>query len=198
MIAMVTMLIFVLLFSALVIYEKYNDFEKETDFVRQSYIDKQKKSVNFDINRVINYIQYEYEHKDSKIDNETFELKIVDTIEHLYGREDGTGYIFIYDFNGTKISDPIYDKDIGQNLYHIKDSDGVEIIKELISIAKTKDKRFLQYRWRKPMTGQIMLKLSHSKVFQPWHWIVGTGFYLDEVEKLIQTQRKALKKRLIQ
>jgi len=196
-IGMFIMLIFVLLFTTLVIYEKYNNFEIETKSLQQSYISKQKKSVNFNINRVLKYIQYEYEHREKSIDNKKLKLKIVDTIEHLYGREDGTGYIFIYDFNGTKISDPIYSKDIGQNLYNIKDSNGVEIIKELITIAKNQDKRFLKYRWRKPISGQITLKLSHSKAFIPWGWIIGTGFYLDEVEKLIQTQRKALKKRLI-
>ena len=198
MMAMFTMLIFVLLFTTLVIYEKYNDFEKETTTLRQSYINKQKKSVNFDINRVVHYIQYEYEHRENSLNDEQLKLKIVDTIEHLYGREDGTGYIFIYDINGTKISDPIWSEDRGKNLYTIQDIHGVKILIELIQIATTADERFLKYTWKKPTTGELSLKLSHAQSFHPWGWIVGTGFYLDEVEKLIQSQRLALKKRLIQ
>jgi len=197
MVAMFTMLFFVLLFTTLVIYEKYNNFERETNSLRQSYISKQKRSVNFDIDRVVNYIQYEYEHREKSVDNEKLKLKIVETIEHLYGREDGTGYIFIYDVNGTKISDPIWSEDRGENLYTIQDIDGVEILKELINITQTADKRFLQYTWKKPTTGKLSLKLSHAKAFLPFGWIVGTGFYLDEVEKLIQVQRLSLKKRLI-
>jgi signal transduction histidine kinase len=196
MVAMFTMLFFVLLFTTLVIYEKYNNFENEINSLRQAYIDKQKKSVNFDIDRVLNYIQYEYEHKKLITDDE-FKLRIVDTIEHLYGREDGTGYIFIYDINGTKISNPIWSEDREKNLYNIQDIHGVEILKELIQIAQTSDERFLEYTWKKPTTGELSLKLSHAKTFLPFKWIVGTGFYLDEVEKLIQVQRLSLKKRLI-
>ena len=84
-------------------------------------------------------------------------------IEHLYGREDGTGYIFIYDFSGIKISDPIWSHDISK------------ILQELIQIAKNNDNDFVEYTWKKPttkeydalndavMTVMIYLKLQHSK-----------------------------------
>ena len=195
--AMLIMLVFVLLFTTLVIYEEYNDFDRESSFLRQAYIDKQKKRVHFDINRIINFIEYEYTHRDISLDEEQLKLKVIDTIEHLYGREDGTGYIFIYDFYGVKISDPSWSKDIGKNLLEIKDIHGIEVLKRLINIAKTESDEFVQYTWRKPTTGELGLKLSYAKSFKRWHWIIGTGIYLDEVERIIDADKKALKKRLI-
>jgi signal transduction histidine kinase len=197
LVAMLIMLLFVLLFTTLLIYEKYSDFEKDSNSLRKTYIQKQKETVYFDINRVMNYIQYEYDNQDKLMDEEELKLKVVDTIEHLYGREDGTGYIFIYSFSGIKISDPIWSEDIGENFYTIKDMNGIELLKELITVAKNHDDSFVQYTWKKPTTEELALKLSHAKAFEPWDWIVGTGIYLDEVEKFIDADRVALKKRLI-
>ncbi|MFB2607157.1 histidine kinase, partial [Rhizobium phaseoli] len=38
-----------------------------------------------------------------------------------------------------------------------------------------------QYKWQKPSTGQIADKLSFVVSLDKWHWVVGTGVYLDDV-----------------
>ncbi|MGO8070759.1 cache domain-containing protein, partial [Rhizobium leguminosarum] len=38
-----------------------------------------------------------------------------------------------------------------------------------------------QYKWQKPSTGQIADKLSFVVSIDKWHWVVGTGVYLDDV-----------------
>lgn len=196
-VAMFIMLIFVLLFTMLVIYEEYNDFDRESSFIRVAYIKKQKETIKFDVNRILNFIEHKYKNRDISISESILKLEIIDTIEHLYGRKDGTGYIFIYNFNGTKLSDPIQPNNIGKNLYHFKDLDGVEVIKNLIYISQKQDGGFVQYRWTKPITSKNTLKISYAKSFNRWNWMVGTGVYLDEVEKLISADKIALKKRLI-
>ena len=47
------------------------------------------------------------------------------------------------------------------------------------------------------MTEVPTAKISYAKAFKPWNWMVGTGVYLDEVEKLISIEKIALKKRLV-
>lgn len=196
MVVMSIMLTSVLLFITFVIYQEYNEFDRESSLLRQSYLEKQKKTINFDVNRVLSFVKYEYENRDLSMDEKTLKQRIIDTIENLYGREDGTGYIFIYDFSGVKISDPIWPYDVGENLYHLVDVNGVEVIHELIDIAKNNDNRFVKYTWRKPRSEHESLKVSHAKAFEPWQWMIGTGIYLDEVEKLIDDDKEALKKRL--
>ena len=70
------------------------------------------------------------------------------------------------------------------------------VIKDLIDISRTKEGGFVEYQWLKPTTGLLSPKISYAKSFEPWGWMVGTGVYLDEVEKLIQNQRETLKNRL--
>ncbi|CAA6799220.1 MAG: Unknown protein [uncultured Sulfurovum sp.] len=195
-VVMSIMLISVLSFITYVIYEEYNEFDREASLLREFYIKKQKKTVSFDTNRVLNFIKHKYENRDLSIDEETLKRTIIETIENLYGREDGTGYIFIYDFSGVKISDPIWPYDVGKNLYDLTDVNGVQVIKELITVAKTNDDNFVEYTWRKPGSAYDSLKVSHAKAFKPWKWMIGTGIYLDEVEKFIDEDQETLQKRL--
>ena len=112
--AMTLMSLFVILFIFLVIYEEYNDFEREASNLRREYIQKQKQNIKYDVNRVVSFIQHSY--KEKYIDKSIIKKQTIDAIEYLYGRPDGTGYIFIYDFNGTNLCDIFQPNIKGQNL----------------------------------------------------------------------------------
>jgi len=194
---MFIILLFVMLFAFLVIYEEYNDFDKEVVSMRKDYIHEQKEIISFDTNRVVSYIEYVYKNRRDHLPEQELKEEVLNTIEQLYGRQDGTGYIFIYDFNGTNLSDPLNLDNKGKNLLHFKDPNGIYVIKDLISVSKNKKGGFVEYMWKKPVTGIPTAKISYAKAFEPWSWMVGTGVYLDEVEKLISIEKKALKKRLV-
>jgi methyl-accepting chemotaxis protein len=45
---------------------------------------------------------------------------------------------------------------------------------------------YVSYYWPKPLPGggvtkELYPKLSFVKKFEPWHWVIGTGVYIDEV-----------------
>lgn len=196
-ISMSVMLIFVLLFTFLLIYEEYNDFDKEALTFRKNYIQEQKSLISFDVNRVLNFIAHRYSQTKLAKSEKQLKAETLRAIEYLYGQQDGTGYIFIYNHEGVKLSDPMQTHNIGQNLYHFQDSTGVQVIKELIDISKTKDGGFVNYKWIHPISKKEASKISYAKSFEPWGWMIGTGVYLDEVEKLILIEKESLKKRLI-
>ncbi|MEW5763261.1 MAG: cache domain-containing protein, partial [Bacillota bacterium] len=52
---------------------------------------------------------------------------------------------------------------------------------------------FVQYYWPKPGEDQTVgyPKLSYVKLFKPWNWVVGTGFYVDEVDREVAAAREA-------
>jgi len=194
---MFIILIFVLLFALLLINDEYNDFDKEATSLRKEYTEEQKNTIVFDTNRVLKFISHAYKNNRKFLDEEYLKSQVLNAVEQLYGRQDGTGYIFIYDFNGINLSDPLGLHNIGKNLYHFKDSNGVEVIKDLIDISQKQEGGFVEYMWTKPVTEIETSKISYAKAFKPWGWMVGTGVYLDEVEKLISAKKLELKNRLI-
>lgn len=197
-IGMLAMLMVIIVFSAIVAYKEYQNFEIEAERMHAEFIQKQKDTIVFDTTRVLNFIYDAYEYRDKKQDEEAVKKQILHAIEELYGRQDGTGYIFVYDFNGVALSDPVQRQNIGKNLYDTQDTNGVMVIKDLIDVSRTKEGGFVEYQWLKPTTGSLSPKISYAKSFEPWGWMVGTGVYLDEVEKRIQTQRDILKNKLNQ
>lgn len=201
-VSMFLMLLFVTLFIVGFIYQEHRDFDKEAQVIRENYIKKEQEIITFDTNRVLRFIEHKYNEKkafgNGSIENEeAFKKEILSSIEYFYGRKDGTGYIFIYNDKGVKLSDPIQPHNIGENLYDFKDSNGVQVIKELIDISKMPKGGFVNYTWMNPLTAKEGSKFSYAIFFKPWNWMIGTGVYLDEIEKLIATEKEQLKKRLI-
>jgi methyl-accepting chemotaxis protein len=46
---------------------------------------------------------------------------------------------------------------------------------------------YVSYYWTKPLPGggvtkELYPKLSFVKKFEPWHWVIGTGVYIDDVD----------------
>jgi signal transduction histidine kinase len=195
-IGMLMMFTVIIIFTSIVAYKEYQNFDNEAKSMQSSFIQKQKDSIVFDTMRVLDFIRDTYEHRNVEQDEGILKKQILHAIEQLYGRQDGTGYIFIYDFNGIVLSDPVQKQNIGRNLYDTTDTNGVMVIKDLIDISQKEEGGFVEYQWLKPTTGTLSPKVSYAKSFEPWGWMVGTGVYLDEVEKHIQDQRNILKERL--
>lgn len=197
-VAMLMMFVVIIIFTSIVAYKEYQNFDNEAKSMQSSFIQKQKDTIVFDTTRVLGFINNAYKHRNVQQDEQILKKQILHAIEQLYGRQDGTGYIFIYDFNGIVLSDPVQKQNIGKNLYDTRDTNGVMVIKDLIDISQKKEGGFVEYQWLKPTTGTLSPKISYAKSFEPWGWMVGTGVYLDEVEKHIQDQRNILKERLNQ
>jgi len=195
---MLIMFIVIILFSTIVAYKEYQNFDREAQSIQTEFIQNQKDTIVFDTMRVLGFIKSLYDNRSQTEDEAMLKKQIIHAVEELYGRPDGTGYIFIYDFNGTVLSDPVQRQNIGKNLYQTTDTHGVMVIKDLIDISRKKEGGFVEYQWLKPTTGLLSPKISYAKSFEPWGWMVGTGVYLDEVEKHIQIQRDILKNRLNQ
>ncbi|HET7833205.1 MAG TPA: cache domain-containing protein [Gallionella sp.] len=90
------------------------------------------------------------------------------------------GYFFVYDSNGKNLAHPRQPELVGQNLWNMRDRNGMVIIQQLIATAQSGG-GFLRYVWRKPSTGQETDKLSYVVMLERWGWVLGTGIYLDDV-----------------
>jgi len=115
--------------------------------------------------------------------------KIKKTIRQMrYGKD---GYFFIYDYQGVnQVLGPKPELE-GKNLYNMKDAAGKYFLQQIIHDAREGD-GYTQYTWNKPSIKQDVQKLSYTSTLDKYQWILGTGFYIDDVDMALQQQLVAL------
>ncbi len=62
-------------------------------------------------------------------------------------------------------------------------------------VTKTQGYGFVKYCWPKLGLPEntCFSKMSYVKLFYPWHWIVGSVFYLDNINKEVESYVKRRK-----
>ena len=112
-------------------------------------------------------------------------------IGHLRFGVDNQDYFFIIDGNSNIIMHPIKPELNGKNMAGFKDPSGKELFSEMAQVGKTQGQGFVSYMWAKPGEDKPQPKRSYVRMFKEWGWIVGTGVYIDDIEKKMVQQRKA-------
>ncbi len=94
---------------------------------------------------------------------------------------DEEGYLFTYKTDGTRINVPINKSQNGKNFIDLKDPNGVPFIRDLIDAAR-KGGGFVLYHFEKAGAG-VQPKLSYAQLVPGTDVIIGTGVYIDGVDK---------------
>jgi len=115
------------------------------------------------------------------INDEQKKVEVASYLRSIVFEESKDGYIFVYQYDGESIAHQASPELEGQNLYNLKDSNGVLVIKGLIEQAKVGG-GYIEYMWEKPSKNMEVTKLSYAKSIDKFQWMVGTGFYIDDIK----------------
>ena len=104
------------------------------------------------------------------------------------------GYIFVINYDSIYLSHIRKDY-IGQNAIKNNDTVGIQkVIENLIEISKKGEGFYSYIQNKKPDNEQAMRKTSFVKGIDNWSWMVGTGFYEDDMQKAINDKKEELNK----
>ena len=106
------------------------------------------------------------------------------------------GYFWIMNEDMYLLMHPISTK-IQGDTSNFKSVDNKAIFDVMKNIYETKESGFLDYVWLNPKTGKDEQKISYIEPVKHWGWILGTGFYLSDLDKSIQIEKDELKASLI-
>lgn len=106
----------------------------------------------------------------------------IETIRHY--RYAGTEYFWINDLEGQMIMHPINTALDQTNVLGMQDPDGKYLFAEMVEIVKAKGSGIVGYQWPKPGFEAPQPKMSYVKAFEPWGWVIGTGFYVDDLKAI--------------
>jgi len=113
-------------------------------------------------------------------------LDLISTI-----RYDQDNYFFAFDYNCTMLAHPYIAK--GSDMRDVTDIKGDPIVPRLLQVARSDGEGFTHYWWQRPgENSNPVEKLSYSKDFPQWQFVITTGVYLDDIEKEVANRKKAL------
>ena len=112
--------------------------------------------------------------------------KLYETLRRFhYGNND---YIWVADYDGVFVSHP--DPRLhGENAVLERDQDGQPVILHILAVARSQGEGYYRYDWRRLGEQEAIPKISYFKDFPEWGFVVGTGVYLDDVERDVQRRQ---------
>ncbi|MCK5074955.1 MAG: cache domain-containing protein, partial [Calditrichia bacterium] len=165
-------------------------------FHKNAMIDARKEELMNVVTLAINSIQSYYSmYKKGIINEKTAKLLAMNELKK-FRYKNGTGYIWINDtgkpyphmvmhptlpeLDGKIMDSPEYNCALGKdiNLFHA-----------FIDVTEKFGEGYVHYLWPKPTNEGLtekQPKLSYVRLFKHWNWIVGSGLYMDDIEKEVE------------
>jgi len=183
------------------ISDEYGRFQNEVILLRNEFSESQKTLIRNEVEKAVDFIRYSKstaeERLKTEIKNRT--CQAVAIASNIYNENksintdaeirkmikdalrpirfnQGRGYYFAADSRGTELL-------FSENPKSDVRWDDIEIAK-----IKMVGEGFFQYTRTKPGGKGDFSKIVYIRYFEPYQWVIGTGEYLDDVEKDIQNE----------
>ena len=133
---------------------------------------------------------YKYnQFRDGKISEAQARREALEEMRHLrYGNND---YVWVADYKSVLISHPDPELD-GADFSQVKDIYGNLIVPPMVAVARKNFEGYTSYWWRRLGEEAPIEKLTYSRHFPQWEWVIGTGVYIDDVEAEVARRKEAM------
>ena len=109
----------------------------------------------------------------------------IDAVRNMrYGAQE---YFWINDQHPRMIMHPTRPALEGQDLTGFLDTMGKPLFIEMRDVVSRTGAGFVHYWWPKPDQTQAQPKVSYVQGFPPWGWIIGSGQYVDDIDRAVWT-----------
>ncbi|MFH1028063.1 MAG: methyl-accepting chemotaxis protein [Pseudomonadota bacterium] len=85
----------------------------------------------------------------------------------------------------------------GKSRLDIKDQKGKFLIREIIENGRREGGGYTDYWFPKAGSDTPMPKRSYSLEFKPWGWVVGTGNYVDDIDKIMDEHKNTARRSFV-
>lgn len=179
-------LVLISFFTFIIIDNAHNELQEKIKTLKSDYTNNQKELIRNDVVSVINFIKYYHQENKDRKSEEQIKKELLIALGQMRKFDNINNYIFIYNFDGTSIHNPISKNNIGKNLFEYKDEEGKSVVKDLINVSKRYLGGEVEYIWYKPDINANAKKISYAKSYDEWEWTIGKGVYLNEIDKLVE------------
>lgn len=211
---LITILIIAPTIGIVWIWSQYEQKSDEIKKIKTRYITIQEKRLVNDIENIFQFIDYKRSNTEKRVRKiikdqvhsayslaahiygmqkeilpiEEINFRIKETLRPIRW-DNGTGYFFIFDYDGLEQLNADRPDMEGINLINVKDLEGKLLVKGMIELVLKNDSGFYSYHWSKPgKKDSSYKKMTYVKNFKPAGWVIGAGYYLEDMEETIKKE----------
>jgi methyl-accepting chemotaxis protein len=185
-----------IILSGAMIYRNIQTYNKLLSIERQTLNDDYNVKIKEEVQIAISMIDAIYKKtKTGELTLAEAKKQSADLLRSLrYGKN---GYFWADTTEGLNIV-LLGSKTEGTNRLNSRDVKGKYLIKDIIANGEKKNGGYTDYWFPKPGATLSSPKRAYSKLYAPFNWVIGTGNYIDDIDKIMATKEVALKADLMQ
>jgi methyl-accepting chemotaxis protein len=107
-------------------------------------------------------------------------------------RYGGTEYFWVNDLSTRLLMHPYLPAMLGKDLTGYRDAEGKAVFVDIVKLARDKGEGFISYLATRPGETTPLPKQSYVKLFAPRGWVVGTGVYVEDIDKEVMGLQQRL------
>ncbi len=163
------------------------------DFKRSEVMKRTRETIRSRVYEAHDLAMSVYRRNKGRMPREELQDLVRETLRPIRYQE-GRGYYFATDLYGVEQLFADRPQLEGRNMLDMRGAGGKPVVKDMIALVEKQQEGFYEYQWSKPdhAPERHFPKIAFVKYFQPFHWLIGTGLYLDDIEKTIR--REALQR----
>lgn len=180
------------------VWEQISRNEKDLKDYRSTLLEQSDQKIKVEVETVHSLVQDIYNQQQKGMFSEVeAKKKAADLVRSL--RFDNGNYFWIDTAEGINVV--LLGRDTeGKSRLHLVDAKGKKIVEDFITQSKKPEGGFTDYAFPKPNETIEAPKRSYVLLFKPYNWIIGTGQWVDDIDKFVvdkQTQYNEQLKRNI-
>ena len=182
-------------------YEKNKLEEIGIKSIKESQLKVEKEKLKLLVNYTIKTID--------ELKNKIPQKELYKKLQEIYTIK--KNYIFIYKLN-YPINQTIYHNNFAKMIVNIntpnlinktitlnyKDNHNIPFRKIMLQNIINKKETYITYYYKNPFTGKITEKLSYFKYYEPLNLIIGSGTYIENLNKIINNYKQLTEQEIIE
>lgn len=96
---------------------------------------------------------------------------------------DNPDYLWVNDVAARVVWHPRAEL-VGRDMADFREPGGKRLFAEFVARTAAGG-AFVSYRWPRPGEHEPLRKLSYVERFEPWGWVIGSGIYMDDIDRAV-------------
>ncbi|HSP78559.1 MAG TPA: cache domain-containing protein, partial [Myxococcaceae bacterium] len=101
-------------------------------------------------------------------------------------------YFWLNDLNTRLVMHPFLPRSLGKDMTNYRDAAGRSVFVDIVALVKERGEGSVEYLAMRPGSDEPIPKVSYVKLFAPWGWVLGTGSYVEDIEREVAAVQRRL------